>query len=702
MQAKVSNLLDFLKGSTQLVIPVYQRNYSWTAADCRQLWDDVVRAGGDGQVNDYFLGSILYVAEGLFGPTSHPPLLIIDGQQRLITVSLLLAALAEALPEEGESSVGGFSRAKIRSYYLKNDHEKGDRLYKLHPSQTDRPSYLHVLGGPPPDVRSVRIMDNLALFKELLANPKCDQAAVCRGLIKLRIVDISLNAATDKPQEIFESINSTGMMLSQADLIRNYLLMDLEPARQEKCYENYWRPMERGFGPEAYATHFDSFMRHYLPVRSGSSDQPRFDKIYKYFKLYAIELSKNSESWVEDLLKDMMAFSSHYRAMALDGEEDGDLAAAFRDLRGLRMEVVWPLMLEMYHDYESGVLSGGDFLEAVRLVESYLFRRTVCSIPSNSLNKTFLIFARNLDKSRYLESFKAEFQLLGTYRRFPNDVEFGRELPRRDLYHFRARDYWPSRLENHLHKEPVNPKDYTIEHIMPQNPNLSREWQEELGPEWERIRDTWLHTLGNLTLTGYNSEYSDKPFAQKRDMPGGYKDSHLRLNKGLGKVERWDESAIMNRAGRMAELALKVWPAPALPPAVIEKYQEFKEDGARKLDYYRQIQIEPVKSLFEVLRQHILDLDSVVTEHYLKSYVSFNAETTLVDIKPGSEGLELKLNIGFRELKDPMGMASDASMGEKWGAGDAAVIFSSVVDLPYIMTLIRQAFDKQALKEQAD
>ena len=259
--------------------------------------------------------------------------------------------------------------------------------------------------------------------------------------------------------------------------------------------------------------------------------------------------------------------------MALGAEPDRDLKLAFHDLRELKVDVAYPFLLELYHDYAGDMLSKQDFVAAVRLIEAYVFRRAICNIPTNSLNKTFATFTKALKKDRYLESIQAHLLLLPSYRRFPNDEEFKRELQVRDLYNFRSRSYWLRRLENHGRKERVEVDEYTIEHILPQNENLSKAWKEALGTEWERIRETWLHTLGNLTLTGYNSEYSDRTFVEKRDMQGGFKESPLRLNQGLGQLEQWNEETIKARAQRLSEAAVTVWCAPQLAADVLDAYQ---------------------------------------------------------------------------------------------------------------------------------
>jgi uncharacterized protein with ParB-like and HNH nuclease domain len=287
MKAAEAKVLEFLKKSPQFVIPIYQRTYSWTERECRQLWDDILRTGRNDKISAHFVGSIVYVEKGLYQVSSQSPLLVIDGQQRLTTVMLLLEALARAL---GNSEpLDGFSAKKLRSYYMLNELEEGERRYKLVLSQTDKTSLMALLDQrPEPQEPSIRIGANFELFQGWVAGEKTDLSALCKGLAKLVIVDISLNREQDNPQLIFESLNSTGRELSQADLIRNFILMGLEPKLQTKLYEQYWRPMEVDFGQEAYATHFDGFMRHYLTVKTG--DIPNVRDVYEAFKQYARSL----------------------------------------------------------------------------------------------------------------------------------------------------------------------------------------------------------------------------------------------------------------------------------------------------------------------------------------------------------------------------------------------------------------------------
>ena len=694
MKASEAKLLGFLQKSSQFIIPIYQRTYSWTDKQSRQLWDDILRAGSSDSIAVHFIGSIVYVEQGLSQVTHRAPMLVIDGQQRLTTVSLLIEALARAIGEEDEP-VDGFSAAKLREYYLTNRLERGDRYFKLLLSQTDNASLKAVIKHTEqPQEPSLRVTQNFDLFTELLAEQMGDLAPVCRGLAKLVVVDIALSRDQDNPQLIFESMNSTGKELSQADLIRNFILMGLEPGLQTRLYEEYWRPMELDFGQEAYGTQFDSFMRHYLTVCTG--DIPREREVYEAFKDYS-RTTPVQGAGIEALVNEIRAFASYFCALALGREQDAALGLAFQDLRELKVDVAYPLLLELYHDYATGTLSAADLAAAVRLVEAYVFRRAICAIPTNSMNKTFATFGKVLRKDRYLESIQAHFLTLPSYRRFPSDDEFRRDLQTRDLYYFRSRSYWLRRLENHGRKERVPVDEYTIEHILPQNPDLPAAWKQALGPEWQRMQQQWLHTLGNLTLSGYNAEYSDRPFAEKRDMKGGFKESPLRLNAGLGQLDAWNAGAIQERARRLADQALAVWSAPKLDAVTLATYQPVKETalGGYTIEYHPHLLSAGMREVFEAFRTQVLALDPNVSEEILKLYVAYKAETNFVDVVPQARRLRLSINMAFAEINDPKGLCKDVTNLGRWGNGDVEVGLKSLDELPYVMGLVRQSYESQ-------
>jgi uncharacterized protein with ParB-like and HNH nuclease domain/predicted transport protein len=689
MKATEANLLEFLKRSPQFAIPIYQRTYSWGERECRQLWDDVVRTGQNDDVAAHFVGSVVYIEKGLFQVIGQPPLLVIDGQQRLTTIALLVEALARRL---GDSEpMDGFSALKLRSYYLLNQLEEGERKYKIILSQTDKTSLMSVVDQQPmPKDHSIRIENNFALFTQWVADLDEEIVPLCKGLAKVAIVDVSLSRDQDNPQLIFESLNSTGRELSQADLVRNFVLMGLEPQLQTRLYEQYWRPMELDFGQESYTTHFDAFMRHYLTVKVG--EIPNVRDVYETFKTYS---RPKMATGIEQLVADIRKSAAHYCALALDEETDADLRVAFHDLRELKVDVAYPFLLELYADYATGTLTKAEFIAAVRFVESYVFRRAVCAIPTNSLNKTFATFGRALKKDRYLESIRAHFLLMPSYRRFPSDDEFKRELHIRDLYNFRSRSYWLRRLENFGRKERVPVDEYTIEHIMPQNPDLSRQWQEALGPDWSRVQETCLHTLGNLTLTGYNSEYSDRPFAEKRHMKGGFSESPLRLNAGLGALSAWNELEIERRADRLADQATRVWAAPRLEADILNAYRPEAASTAYTIQDHPFLENGVPRELFDAFRHEVRNLDPCVTEEFLKLYVAYKAETNFVDVVPQAKRLRLSLNMPYLEISDPRGLSKDVTNLGRWGNGDVEVGLTSMDELPYVLGLVRQALERQ-------
>lgn len=692
MKATEAKLLDFLKKSPQFIIPIYQRTYSWTERECRQLWDDILRTGSKDTISGHFVGSIVYIEKGLYQVTSQSPLLVIDGQQRLTTISLVLEVLARHL---GDSEpVDGFSAKKLRNYYLLNPLEDGERGFKLVLTQTDKDSLLALVQQKPwPKAHSVRLKENFEFFDGEVKALGQDLTSLCKGLAKLVIVDIALSRDQDNPQLIFESMNSTGRELSQADLIRNFILMGLEPPHQTSLYDDHWRRMEVAFGQDAYGAHFDSFMRHFLTVKTG--EIPNVREVYEAFKKYA-RTPEVAGAGVDALVADIHAFAEYYCAMALGQEPDKELATAFQDLRELKVDVAYPFLLELFDDYASGMLPKADFARAVRLVEAYVFRRAICAIPTNSLNKTFATLGRALKKDRYVESIEAHLLLLPSYRRFPSDDEFRRELKVRDLYNFPRRSYLLRRLENHGRKERVSVDEYTIEHILPQNENLSPKWQDSLGPDWKRIQQTWLHTLGNLTLTGYNAEYSDRPFTEKRDMPGGFKHSPLRLNEGLGAEDVWNEEAIQARADRLADLATTVWAAPTLAADVLAAYRPKAEiTGGYTIDDHPHLRTGPLRELFEAFRKEVIALDPCVSEEFLKLYVAYKAETNFVDVVPQAKRLRLSLNMPFPEINDPRGLCKDVSGLGRWGNGDVEVGLASVEEVPYVLGLVRQALEIQ-------
>jgi len=697
MKATETNFLQFLKAPKQFVIPIYQRTYSWSTVQCQQLWNDIQRASKDPSVSGHFVGSIVYIEKGLYQVTSVPHLLVIDGQQRLTTLSLLLAALGNMIEERKTDSE--ISRRRIYNYFLFNTEETGDLRYKLLLTQSDKETLIKLIEGRDlPAVPSTRIIENYRFFEEQMRKSSLEPDAIYEGISKLIIVDISLDRDRDNPQLIFESLNSTGLDLSQADLIRNYVLMGLEPGEQAELYNHSWYPMEQSFGHAEYTAQFDRFMRDYLTVRTGRI--PNINDVYASFKTYV--QSKTSAS-ISEIVADIYHFSKYFVNLAFQREPDRDINQLFGDINTLKVDVAYPLLLEVYDDYTQQRLSRDAFIAILKMVESYVFRRAICGIPTNSLNKTFASFASEIDKTTYLESVQAAFLLKDSYKRFPNDDEFRREFVVKDVYNYRGRNYLLRKLENHDRKERVDVESYTIEHIMPQNENLSMAWRQELGRDWEHVHATYLHTIGNLTLTGYNPELSDRPFAEKRDMAGGFADSPLRLNRRLANVAHWNEAAIKERASGLADLAVHIWASPSLPQDALDTYRKVKASQESKVytlaDHGEYLQ-GTIGDLFDQLRKRILNLDSSVREDVKKLYIAYKTTTNFVDIVPQKNRLRLSLNMRFNEIDDPKGLCKDITNLGRWGNGDVEIGLSSFAQLDDVMLLVRQSFEKH--REEGD
>jgi len=298
---------------------------------------------------------------------------------------------------------------------------------------------------------------------------------------------------------------------------------------------------------------------------------PNIGEVYSNFKSY--QRSK-IQTPISKIVSDIYRFSNYFVNMAFLNEKDPEIKRLLSDINTLKVDVAYPFLLEVYDDYANHLLSREDFIAILKLIESYVFRRVICGVPTNSMNKTFATLAKEIDKESYLDSVQVALLLKDSYRRFPNDEEFRAAFTIKDVYNFRSRNYLLRKLENYREKELVNVESCTIEHIMPQNDQLSTEWQEELGTNWQEIHAKYLHTIGNLTLTGYNSELSDRSFREKRDMEGGFAHSPLRLNRDLASLERWNEEEIKKRAHNLADIAVKIWSIPQLSPEQLDTYSK--------------------------------------------------------------------------------------------------------------------------------
>ncbi len=426
-------------------------------------------------------------------------------------------------------------RKEIEDHYLINSDKDGDKKFRLILSDSDKdtlPSLIDKNKRKPSELSS-KIVENFKLLGEWISENTGKLETIFKGLEKLMIVEIALEKGKDDPQLIFESMNSKGMELTQTDLIRNHIVMETEIEKREGFYNKYWRAMEEEFEQSKREDLFNKFVRHYLTIKTGNTI--KIKKVYEAFKDY----QQREGIAIEDLLKDLQKYCGYFCRIVFKKEADKDLNKALSFLVDLEMDVIYPLLLELYSDYSDGVLSKADFIPIIALIESYICRRAVCGLGANSLNKVFPSFTKHIQKNEYFKSLKAHFGSLTEKQRFPNDDEFKNSFIMIDFYKFQKKEYFFERLENFDTKEPVNTKGLTIEHIMPQE--LTEEWERDLGENFKEIHNKYLHTIGNLTKTGYNPEYRNKSFQEKRDMEKGFKDSPLRLNQSLRDLESFGE-----------------------------------------------------------------------------------------------------------------------------------------------------------------
>ncbi|MFP5991702.1 DUF262 domain-containing protein [Helicobacter pylori] len=685
MDAKATTLLKFFEENqnNQFVIPIYQRVYSWEKEQCKQLWDDIIKIGGNDKMNGHFIGSILYVR---VDDTHSSPLLIIDGQQRLTTITLLFIALRNRSSDE-------VKRKEIESYLI-NSNKDGDKKFRLILSESDKDTLLFLIDKDrrKPSEPSSKIMENFKLFEKWISENTDKLETIFKGLDKLMIVWIALKKGKDDPQLIFESMNSKGIELTQADLIRNYIVMETEVEKQEDFYNQYWRAMEEDFKQNEKL--FDRFVRHYLTIKTR--EIPNIKKVYEAFKDY----QQKEGIEIEDLLKDLQKYCGYFCQIAFKKEDDKDLNKALGFLVDLERDVIYPLLLELYSDYKDGVLSKQDFILIIYLTESYICRRAVCGLGANGLNKIFPSFTKKINKDQYLESIEAHFlSLEKTTGKFPKDSEFKNLFITIDFYSLKEKKYFFERLENFDTKEPVNTQECTIEHIMPQTLNL--EWERDLGENFQAIHEKYLNTIGNLTLTGYNQEYSNKSFQEKKDMEKGFKQSPLRLNQSLKGSEVFGEKEIEERANDLADWALKIWTYPKLDAETLEKYKPKKEKKVYDLSSYKFGSHS--RELFDILSKEIKALDERITEKFMKHYITYKHDTIFASIAPLKSELNLNLKMDFSELQDEI--KEKLKIRDVSNIGHLGIVRKKVKvvevkletkeNIPYCLGLIKQALEKQ-------
>lgn len=668
MNATESRIEDFLQtAKTQFIIPIYQRQYRWETSHCKQLLDDIVEIASLHNEDAHFIGSIVYVADSIYTSSKMKKLSIVDGQQRLTTLFIVYLVIYRIAVEMGDESLAD----DMYENYLTNKTAPDNNKLKLQTDENNMSAIKFLIRGEGGKfVGKSRIIDNFNFFKRHIN--KDNMSTVLDGLLKIAFVEVSLDRERDNPQKIFESLNSTGLDLSQDDLIRNYILMSLAPEQQEVIYEDYWEHIDILAHDETKneSKLFD-FMKAYLTGLNNRT--PHNNKVYKDFK------SSFVFSDYEDLecklkpIKNLVGF--YNKITNPQNETDREIRIELNYIKQLDVGVVNPFLMKVYEDYANQSLSKSDFISLLHTVQSYIIRRFIVSLATNALNKMFMSLYDKIDKDNYLESLQEFMITRKSTLRFPKDKEVIDTLKYKDVYNSSSKSklYLLDRMENFNNKEPVyimeNP-DITIEHIFPQTPNS--EWSKNLlTTDYELFKETYLHTLSNLTLSGNNGNLGNREFIFKRDLPEkGYKASRLWLNKYLAQQDEWDIQALNERHDILADRFLQIWKFPDVETKCSSKdhgeINVFDIDDAthQRIDYY----------IFSGETTHKATHSGMYT-HVLKKLMEINGELLIslnatgkisIHVESESERLRAPSHIGEGYYIDTNKNANAIIKSIKW------------------------------------
>ena len=682
MQASDKSLVEIIQGPKQFLIPIFQRTYNWKEIHCALLYKDIISPRQAG----HFIGSVVLISN-LETTASIPKWQVIDGQQRLTTITLLIIALLKRADELGMESVSATSLDAIEEYFLTNRFGDGDMHYKLLLTKRDKSS-LRALVDKKYD--SEDVSDNMKRNFDYFCDQFIDKESIetaYQGLQTLKVVEVLLQINQDDPQAIFESLNSTGVDLSQADLIRNYVLMNQPQDIQTELYENTWFPMEQLFGG-FYEKKFDRFAQDFLTLATKSNTLVRAVDVYVLFKQWFSE--QINDKPIDEILNNIHNQVRFYTNYSLLQESDNELKNAFSDLKRL-IDVATPIIIRLYQLYEKDKLSKNDFIKSVRLLESYILRRSVCGMQTRSYGNLFASLAQKITEEKPLESLSVAIARFSKNSRFPNDAEFIEALKNNDLYESANCRLILERIENDS-KEKIDTTKFSIEHIMPQNENLRKEWKDMLGDDWQLVHQTWLHRLGNLTLTGYNSEYSDKDYQTKKTINGGFDVSPLRLNRDMRESEVWTENEMIARAERLANQSIQLWPLLKISSKLISEYalDERKHLSHGKttsdVDGFK----ENTTELFSQLKSYI---DSIASDASLiigKKNLTFYTLEPFLQVIPRSGKLAIVMSLEYDQI--PIEMQEICSDTHEWS-------FIVYADLSGVYCEIGQEEDLTKFKE---
>lgn len=658
MKGSEAQLLGFMEGANnRYVIPIYQRKYDWKIDNCRQLYEDLKKVSRDGR-NSHFFGSIVsqVVPDG-----SKIEFHIIDGQQRLTTVTLLLLAICNMVKTKQVKSNERNLDDQIMERFIIDKWAKDNDRIKLRPVKTDQSALEKLVAGDSQEFEPASNMTiNYRFFCNQLLKEELPVDALYEAIGKLQIISITLDGG-DNAQLIFESLNSTGLALTEGDKIRNYILMGLKPKQQDKIYDEYWMKIEKCTGNDV-----SSFVRDYLSIKQQVT--PTISNVYQAFKKY-VEAEKIP---LNSLLQDMLKYARIYLKLMTgrSGFDSRKLDDCMYRLNHLEITVTEPFFMEIFRLNQDGEKLSVDELTQIFLItENYLFRRNICDVPTNALNKVFLNLNREVIRydnstNNYVQKFIYALLSKKESSRFPDDEEFSQALANKAVYQMRGKykAYLFERFENYGTLEVkdiytcLDNGTYSIEHIMPQH--LTPAWIQALGPKAEEIHSTWLHRLGNLTLTAYNSNMSNAAFQEKRDAEHGYKNSGLRMNQLIAAKDHWGPEEMQERSDVMVNIATNtIWTMPSTTFVPAEKEfdsctlddEDFDLKGRDIIKYGYQNVETPVTSwadMFAHVVKHLHTKDKSILSALAYSTSSDTELSGYFSNKPDSLRMPLKIDEG--------------------------------------------------------
>lgn len=540
MQAKETKLQDILEGTKQYVVPLFQRTYSWANKEWETLWGDLIELAESENPKTHFIGSIVTMP-AVSVPEGIAKYLLIDGQQRLTTIFILLMLLRN----KAKDNIDNESADEINETLLVNRFKKDNEYYKLLPTQIDRGPYCNMINGQQQE------KDNPLTKAYLFFEKRLKQSRLSHDIIKkiithnFSIVSIVLDI-DDNPYLVFESLNAKGRSLSQADLIRNYFFMRIDIDEQEELYQKYWNPMQLELKEESLT----EYIRHFLMIDGRNVKQ---SDVY-----YELKNNVSPSNAIEYLIR-LKKYSSFYnKFINPEAEFDDDIRRLFTRLQRIEVTTVYPFLLNLYAAYNEGKITKVELVEIISVVENFLIRRFICNVPTNQLGKIFVSLYQQIlinFKDNYVDGVKRILQSKG----YPKDQEFYERFKDAKLYGISDRQA-KTRLiletleESYQHKEVISFEGASIEHVMPQK--LTDWWKKNLDHDWEETHQLYLHTIGNLTLTGYNPELSNGSFIEKKDI---YQNSHYEMNKYFLSCDSWSKTEIEARSGELALKALGIW-----------------------------------------------------------------------------------------------------------------------------------------------